>query len=99
MDFVNSDQFFEFPVDVAVCPICNAPVIAYFDEYETDTGIVTDCGFHIDCKNEPELGDSDTWKNWFSSHWSEPYTDWLPLERRLYKWFTARYRVRIEGME
>lgn len=91
--YLDRNKWFEFPADVAVCPICGAPVIVNFDEWKTETGMVTKAGFHINCKDEPEMEWQDEWNDWFYGHWSMPYMDWLPLENRLYKWFTARYRL------
>ena len=95
MIYLDPHKWYEFPADVACCPICGAPVlVGDFDEWETETGAVTECGFHIDCKNEPDEDDEE-YDDWFNGHWSMPYVDWLPLQTRLYEWFTARYRLRL----
>ena len=83
------------PANVAICPICKAPVIIEdIDEWETKTGRVTQSGFHIDCSTEPDI-DSIEWNDWFDSHWSTPYIDWLPVEIRVYRWFDERYRLQL----
>jgi len=90
---VSRNEWFKFPLEVAICPICGAGVVANFDEWESETGRVTECGFHVDCIDEPDIH-ADAWDDWFTSHWSMPYVDWLPLEVRLYQWFDQRYRLR-----
>jgi hypothetical protein len=95
MKNLDPHKWYEFPHDVAVCPICGAGVIVGdFDEWETETGRVTESGFHVDCVTEPDFDDPD-YDDWFNSHWSMPYVDWLPLEIRLYKWFDQRYRLSL----
>lgn len=98
MKYLDPHKWYEFPHDVAVCPICGAGVIVGdFDEWETETGAVTECGFHIDCISEPDFDDPD-YDDWLNGHWSMPYVDWLPLEVRLYRWFNARFRLRLPTM-
>lgn len=76
----------------AKCPICGAAVIVEeIDEWETETGRVTDCGFHINCETGPDI-DSDEWDDWHRWHWSMPYVDWLPLEVRLLEEFNQKFR-------
>lgn len=87
-------EIFEFPKEVCVCPICGGVVVAEFDEYETETGIVTETGLHLDCKDGPDE-ESDEYDDWFSTHWSMPYVDWLPLTERMHKWL-ARNGYRID---
>ena len=80
---------------VAVCPICDAPlVIEDIDEWEEETGRVTDGGFHINCSTEPDIDDEE-WNDWFDRHWSTPYIDWLPVEQLVYRWFDKRYRLKL----
>jgi hypothetical protein len=86
----------EIPAFIAVCPICGAGVrIEEINEWETETGRVPVCGFHINCVTEPGLH-SKKWEEWFNAHWSMPYVDWLPLEIRVHKWFDRRYRIKKE---
>lgn len=96
--YLDLNKRYEFPLDVACCPICGEPVlVGDFDEWETETGVVTEGGFHINCKSEPDM-DSEEYDDWFNSHWSMPYVDWLPLEVRLYRWFTPRYRLNLSTL-
>lgn len=95
MIYLDPHKWYKFPPEVASCPICGAGVlVGDFDEWETENGRVTDCGFHINCETEPDI-DSEEWEGWFNSHWSTPYMDWLPLETRLYRWFDRRFRLRL----
>lgn len=99
---IPHNQPIDIPSDVAVCPICGSALVAYVDEWEEPEGclsdkewIAGDCGFHLQCATEPEIGnnfDTDDYDNWFSSHYSMPYVDWLPLTERLRAWVNSRYR-------
>lgn len=92
--YVDSDHPPLIPSTVAVCPKCGANlVIEDIDEWETETGRVTEAGFHINCSTEPDV-DSDEWHSWWNWHWSMPYVDWLPITAVVYKWFDAHYRVK-----
>lgn len=98
MKYLDPHKWYEFPHNVAVCPKCGAGVVVGdFDEWETETGRVTETGFHIDCISEPDEDDPD-YDDWFNWHWSMPYVDWLPLEVDLYQWFDARFRLRLPTM-
>lgn len=79
------------PESVAVCPKCGAALfIEDIDEWDADTGIPTETGFHFDCSTAP-LVDSDGWDEWFNWHWSTPYIDWLPLQDKVYQWFVNQH--------
>ena len=57
-DKENPSEIPVIPPDVAVCPICKASlVIEDIDEWETETGRVTEAGFHIDCSTAPDNED------------------------------------------
>lgn len=77
---------FNIPTEVAVCPICGAPIeIEEITEWETATGIPTESGFHINCSTQPGVGTPEA-EPWWNSHWSAPYVDWVPLNDPVYKW-------------
>lgn len=83
------------PVQVAVCPICGEPIqITEIEEWETETGKVTDCGLRVDCTTAPEYqtngGDMDAY---LRDHWSMPYVDWLPVEEKVLTWLNRHYRI------
>ena len=97
------------PLEVCACPICGAQiVIDAIDEWE-DTGKLSDTGFSIDCVTEPpfdvrshysnekNLAVWDKWIAWFNRHWSQPYTDWMPITPKVRDWFNAHYRVNEAG--
>lgn len=64
MIYLDLNKLYEFPLDVACCPICGEPVlVGDFDEWETETGVVTEGGFHINCKSEPDM-DSEEYDDW-----------------------------------
>jgi len=94
------------PESVAKCPICGATiVIDAIDEWEIESGEVCDTGFSLDCAQEPpfdicsdysdakNLKAFETWSEWYQAHWSQPYTDWLPLMSVVRDWFNQHYRI------
>ena len=84
------------PRKVAVCPICGAGIVVEdVDEWETETGRVTECGLHINCSTAPNIisDDPDDWYRW---HWNMPYVDWLPLYPRVLAGVNGNYRVDLE---
>lgn len=91
----NPSEIPTIPTDVAVCPICNAPlVIDDIDEWETKTGRVTETGLHIECSTAPAIG-SSRWERWFGWHYAMPYVDWLPVDDKVFRWFDKNYRLRL----
>ncbi len=98
-DKENSKEIPVIPPELFVCPICGANlVIEDIDEWEVETGRVTEGGFHINCSTEPDI-DDETWGDWFNSHWSIPYVDWFPLQMKVYRWFDESYRVKQDDKE
>lgn len=86
------------PRSVAVCPICEAPLVLeeLSEWYEpTKDRIAVDehtGSLSFNCTTEPDI-DSEEWEEWMRGHWSTPYMDWLPLERKVKRWlqeFLAR---------
>ena len=83
----------EIPTALFVCPICGAQIaFEEISEYETETGKVTETGFHVTCTTEPDIEDED-YDDWLNGHFSMPYVDWLPLEMKVYKWLSKNFRV------
>jgi len=90
----NPNEIPEIPAEVGVCPICKAKlIIEGIDEWETETGRVTEGGFHITCKTQPEP-DGTNQDNWWNWHYQMPYVDWLPVQMQVYEWFNSNYRLR-----
>lgn len=93
MRYITFDDLPDIPQNIAVCPMCAAPlVIEYIEEWETETGRVTETGLHIACQLEPDI-DSDEWEEWHRWHYRMPYADWLPVCRKVYAWFDNRFRL------
>lgn len=91
---IPRDQPPEVPDSIAVCPICGGSVVIDdIDEWTEDEQgeYPTDTGLHINCKTEPDI-DGQAWEDWFYSHWSMPYVDWLPLYPKVLKWLVENYR-------
>lgn len=96
----TNDLPLAIPDDVALCPICGAPlVVEDIDEWDAETGEVTEHGLHITCSKEPDI-DSKGWNEWHNWHYKMPYVDWLPLQKPVREWFNAHYRMgRDDEME
>lgn len=95
----KGDTLPEIPINLAVCPICDQPlIIEDIDEWHTGTGRVTEGGFHITCSSQPDF-DSDDFDEWIDWHYSMPYVDWLPVQIKVYRWFDKRFRLADEIRE
>lgn len=95
--FFDRDHYPEIPAEVAICPKCEAGlIIEDIDEWESETGRVTEGGLHIACSKAPDIG-SRNWEDWFSWHYDMPYVYWLPVDVTVYKWFDKRYRYDAGG--
>lgn len=95
MKYFDQEKPPEIPLDLFKCPICGAQIVfTEINEYETETGKVTDTGFHVSCTTEPDFDEPD-YDEWLDSHFAMPYVDWLPLEVKIYKWLSAGFRVRL----
>ncbi len=91
MKYFDQDEPPEIPSDLFVCPICGAQVeFSEINEYEADTGKVTNTGFRVTCTTEPDFDDPD-FNEWMLGHFS---LDWMPLEMKIYQWLSMNYRVK-----
>ena len=83
-----------------VCPICGgALLITDVEACElADNGDWIASEVNIDCENEPDM-DSDEWEDWHRWHYSEPYTDWLPVDRIILRFLRANYRFPSEEVD
>ena len=93
---ITSDSEIILP-DSFECPICDAKI--YVSEVsawqQEDDGTWTAEAVKIDCVTSPDYGtseDEDEMDSFLRSHWSMPYVDWLPLEKRVTDWVNQRYR-------
>jgi len=93
---VDADHVFKFDPAKIACPICGAPIVGHFEAWEKTEDGNWQGAEHIklDCTWEPDIN-SDEWEDWFESHWSTPYIDWLPLEIRLGEYINKKYRFKI----
>ena len=80
------------------CPICGKQIvisdISEWEEQDDKTWAVSECGFSVGCEIEPEI-DSLERDDYFSSHWSQPYIDWIGIEDRVYHWLLDNYRFEM----
>lgn len=82
------------PIKIKVkCPICGAGLLldAGEDCEQEENGDWIASSIRIDCESEPDI-DSPEWNEWFNWHYSQPYTDWLPLELKILKQVQRKFR-------
>ena len=70
------------------CPECSAKLYVEIEEWDAETGKVTECGFHLCCTNE-DFEDRDTWHR----HWQ---SEWQPAISKVRRWLDRNVRVRLE---
>lgn len=74
------------------CPICGSAVhVDEVSEWEKEGDEWKAQTVKIDCVTFPGFEDSDAFENYMSGHYSMPYVDWMPLEKRVTAWINARY--------
>ena len=76
------------------CPICNAAIeITEVSEWtrDDDEAYWKAGPVKIDCVTFPGFDDIDAFESFQRSHWSTPYIDWLPLEKRVTDWVNNHY--------
>ncbi len=74
------------------CPICGAAIqveeVAEWFKDDDDNWKAE--AVKIDCATFPGY-ESEDFHSWQRGHWSMPYVDWMPLEKRVTDWVNARY--------
>jgi hypothetical protein len=92
---LQSGAVIKIPAEVAVCPICRAAISVNFDDWVQEDGewLAASCNMH--CKTEPDIDDEQWWP-WAAGHYSQPYIDWLPVEKIVVDWINEYYRFEIE---
>jgi len=71
------------PEDIALCPECNAQLeVRDVYEWESETGIPTEGGFYLDCRNEDEFG---------HRYWQ---SDWQGEIDSVYRWIVSQSHPR-----
>ena len=79
---VDPAEFLQVPFK---CPECEARLLVEIEEWESETGIITEAGFHLQCPNESHE-DRDTWHRHYQS-------EWQPVITKVYRWLSANVRV------
>lgn len=76
----------------ARCPICGAGLLLDAGESceLTTDGAWIATEVDLQCENEPDI-DNEEWDEWHRWHYSQPYTDWLPLEQRILRAVRRRF--------
>lgn len=89
---IQSESEIKLP-DSFRCPICDAAIcIDEVSEWnEDDFGNWKAAAVKIDCVMFPGFEDEGAFDDYMAGHWSTPYIDWLPLEKRVTDWVNARY--------
>ena len=79
------------PEDVAMCPICDAPlVIEDIQDWSDLNGKVViepETTVNVNCTTGPDI-DSADFNNWMNEHWSTPYIDWMPIQAKVREWLS-----------
>lgn len=93
---LSLDAVLDIPRTVAVCPKCDASLVAHFEEWTEETDALWVCETaKLDCTTGPDIG-SEEWEEWFTWHYAMPYVDWLPLEIKVGQWVNQRYRFNVD---
>lgn len=95
---ITSDSEIVLP-DSFRCPICNASIeITEVSEWTRDDGEThwKAEAVKIDCVTFPGFEDTDAFESFQRGHWSTPYIDWLPLEKRVTGWVNENYNWRLD---
>ena len=74
------------------CPICGGQLlITGVDDCEMeDNGDWIASSLNLQCEHEPDIDDPE-WGEWHRWHYSQPYTDWLPIYRQILRAVQKRY--------
>jgi hypothetical protein len=96
MDTIKAHDIVPLPEALSVCPICQRKlVITSYDSWcEDDESRWYAIEVHTQCESEPAI-DSDNWDDWYRSHYSHPYIDWMPLSERILRWLKENYRFAL----
>ncbi len=87
------------PARVAHCPICASVIVIdeVQDWIESPSGHMI-LGEHatvsVDCVSVPDIDDPD-FDDFMRSHWSNPYTDWLPVQQIVAPWLRHWLRKKV----
>ena len=79
---VDPAEFVQVPFK---CPECEARLLVEIEEWESETGLITEAGFHLQCPNE-SFEDRDTWHRHYQG-------EWQPVITKVYRWLSANVRV------
>ena len=97
LQLLEPEAELDIPADVAVCPYCNALLVATFRAWEqNDDGTWRASEITCDCVDEPDLeDDEDGWTAFIDRHSYMPYVYQLPVDTKVLKWVNARYRFNL----
>ena len=86
------------PREVAVCPYCDADLIAQptaWEQQKDGTWAASESG--IECTAEPELDEDipqtlQPWEDWLAEHSVMPYVYMLPVDLKVVAWMKKHFR-------
>lgn len=81
---VDPSKYITVPPGVALCPQCGNELVVWIDEWETETGTVTENGFTVECSSDEEDGDGE------HQYW---YDEWIRIDQIVYRWLSNAVRV------
>lgn len=80
------------PPSVAICPdpSCGKMLLIDINEWEIETGLVTEYGFTVECEDFPDCA-------MFSPY--ETYDEGLRLNAKIHRWLTENIRIGTDDAE
>ena len=92
LEFVPQAQIFQVPSEIAVCPYCQALLIASVSEWSEESDETKKANqIDVDCDSEPDI-ESPEWNDWLSSHSKLPYIYWMPIVTMIEDWINQNFR-------
>lgn len=73
------------------CPICGAKIEITCNEWHYDKWGYIPVSVEIECTRVPEI-ESSEWDDFMNDHYSQPYSDWLPLQVSIEKLMARKVR-------
>ena len=78
----------DVPKEIAVCPECGGELYAQACEYETETGIPTECGIELSCEKDDEA----------MARWEKDKTGLPMSEFGVHRWWQSDWQPVIDAV-
>lgn len=87
---IKPDALIDYPEHR--CPECGGPLYIEVDEWDAETGEVTEGGCHVQCEAD-DMEECDTSDGkWYHRYWQG---DWMDIEVAAHRWLQENVRVRV----